>query len=135
MGDCNVCLDQDDGDGCEFWDATIVRARTPHRCCECRDPILRGVAHQRVALKYDGQFSAYRTCLACVEIHRALSCSGFRGLEQLWDDIRETVFPEMTLACVEKCQGTAARLKLIERWNQWKFGRPSADDAGRDSAQ
>lgn len=122
MGDCNVCLDQDDGDSAEFWHAEIIKAGKPHKCYECGEDIPRGAEHQRVAMKYDGSFSVYRTCLDCVEIHRALTCQGgFRCLGILWEDIREYVFPEMTRKCIEKCETASARQKLVTHWNEWKF--------------
>lgn len=134
---CNVCLDQDDGESAEFWQTSIIKGRKPHTCQECGESIPVGAEHERVAMKFDGTFSSFRTCLACVEIHRALSScdredghAGYRCLGILWNDIEEYVFPEMTRACIEKCQTTAARLKLQQRWHAWKFGKDTAAEGG-----
>ncbi len=130
MSECGVCLDQDDGETAEFWHTEHVKARKPHKCYECGDVIPVGAEYERVAMKYDGTFSNCRTCLACVEIHRALSScdredghAGFRCLGILWEDLREYIFPEMTRACIEKCRTVEAKKKLLERWNTWKFNR------------
>lgn len=126
--DCGVCLDQSDGEAAEFFHEEERVAKRVHMCCECEDQIPVGETHQVVQMKYDGRWSTYRTCNACVEVHRALSsCDredgspGYRGLRCLWVDLEEWIFPEMTTACIAKCRTVAAREKLLKRWNEWKF--------------
>jgi hypothetical protein len=126
--DCNICLDQDDGDPVDLFHTTIVRAAKEHKCYECNAPIVKGERHELCKTLYEHQWYSNRTCLACVEIHRALSScdredgrAGFRMLGCLWADLEEYVFGEMTVACVAKCQTAAAKKKLTERWREWKF--------------
>ena len=125
MSTCHVSLIQGDGscDSADFFRASLVTARRHYHCCECLDPIPIGASHQRIAMRYGGDQFSYRTCLACVEIHRALAGSTFRMTECLWTDIEETVFPGMTTACVRKCATVAAKQKLTARWLDWKFER------------
>ena len=125
---CHVCLDQTNGDNSQLWPVSVRTARAVYRCVECNDAIGKAQQYQRISLKYDGVFSSYSTCLACVEVHRALSScdredgvAGYRMIYVLWDDIRECIFPDMTRACLEKCQTAAARQKLVQKWNDWKF--------------
>lgn len=103
------------------------RARKAHQCYECGAAIPAGVSYQFVSTLYDGHWDSYRTCLACVEIHRAMSAcdrdggaAGFRCLGILWEDIREYVFPDLTTGCLARCATVAAKQKLSERWLAWK---------------
>ena len=121
MTDCNVCIDQDGGENAEFWAVKVLVGRHAYRCYECGDEIHASVPHQKITMKYDGTWTSVRTCLACVEIHRALSCNGYRCTGSLWEDLQEYVFPTMTRACIEKCQTVAAKQKLTDRWNAWRF--------------
>lgn len=128
MEACNVCLDQDDGETCTVWKVKERTARKAHKCYECDDAIPKGARYQFISTLYEERWDTYRTCLACVEVHRALSScdqedgpAGYRCLGILWNDIEEYIFPEMTRSCIEKCQTVVAREKLVTRWNKWKF--------------
>ncbi len=45
--ECNVCLDGGEGDLAEFSSTDTVKARKPHKCCECRQrQVGRRDAHQ-----------------------------------------------------------------------------------------
>ena len=123
MSDCNVCLDQSCGEDAEFWHVAIIpKSRKPHRCFECHEDIPVHSPYQRTACGSDRSVSTYRTCMPCVEIHRALSScdredgnAGYRMLGSLWDDITEYIFPDMTMACIAKCQTVEARAKLLAK--------------------
>ncbi|QDV22876.1 hypothetical protein [Aureliella helgolandensis] len=58
--------DCEDLDPPEFFACDMVKARRPHRCCECFAVIAVGEVHQSVRGKWDGTFAAFRTCPQCV---------------------------------------------------------------------
>lgn len=49
----------------DFYEEVMFRARKQHKCCECRLPILPGEYYHYAAGKWDGDFMAFKTCLAC----------------------------------------------------------------------
>lgn len=61
-----------DGEPPEFYDANIVRARKPHRCCECLSEIEPGEHYEHVAGKWQGDFATFKTCIECIELREAL---------------------------------------------------------------
>lgn len=52
----------------EFCSEKLVRARKPHICGECGDPIQPGDLHEYVTGKWDGCFSDHRTCARCLNV-------------------------------------------------------------------
>jgi hypothetical protein len=121
-GDCGVCIGGDYGEGtAEFHDAREVKARKPHKCCECRREISVGAVYMKACGKFDGEFYSFATCMVCAELRACLSCEGVCAYECLWEEIVDYVFPQMTTGCLEKLKTAAAKQYLVERWNQWKF--------------
>jgi len=57
-----------------FYNATTVKGRKDHRCCECLRTIAKGERHQYVSGLWDGDFSQYRTCQDCLDIIASLDC-------------------------------------------------------------
>ena len=51
-------------------------------------------------------------------------CDGTRSFGNLWEEIREYVFPEMTTGCLAKIEEPSAKAYLIERWQEWKGLKP-----------
>jgi hypothetical protein len=66
----------------EFFRENKVKARKPHRCCECLRTIERGETYQKVCGKWDGSFDTYETCLGCLDLARSVgvTCWGFGDL-------------------------------------------------------
>ncbi len=122
-GDCGVCLGGYDGDGPEFYNSKIVKARKPHQCYECEKEIPVGQSYERVVGKWDGDISTFEFCLICSEIAEALSCGG-RCFGNLWDDAEQNLFPNMTTGCLSKLRTASAKQALVERWRRWEFGDP-----------
>jgi hypothetical protein len=46
----------------------VLSARKAHRCLECKGKIDAGEKYERVAGKWDGNFSTAKTCAHCVEL-------------------------------------------------------------------
>jgi len=120
-GDCGVCLGGYDGDGTlEMYHEQIVKARKPHQCYECNCEIKQGEKYERVTGKWEGEFNVYEFCLICSEISNCLSCDG-RCFGNLWEDIRDNLFPRMTTGCLAKLKTAGAKQHLLNKWNEWKF--------------
>ena len=122
VGDCGVCIGGDTGEYCTVSDAKIITARKPHQCEECDKTIQPGERYERISQLYEGEWSRMSVCLMCSEISIALSCDG-RSIGNMWEDIRDNVFPNMTTGCLTKLKTAAAKQHLVNEWNEWKFGR------------
>lgn len=72
-----------DGEPASVYHETRPRARKPHVCCECRQTIAKGTAHQYATGICDGAWFQYRTCDACVaerlRVTRLEEAAGCRG--------------------------------------------------------
>ena len=51
MSGCDVCLYAADDIDNDFYSESVLTARKPHVCCECRAQIPAGQKYERVALK------------------------------------------------------------------------------------
>jgi len=56
---------------------TYPTARRRYRCCECRDVINPGEKHECHKGVWDGEWSTYRTCMACAQIRRDYEGEGY----------------------------------------------------------
>jgi hypothetical protein len=92
MNCCPLSACDDDGPSASW--VTKPRARKEWCCAECREVILVGAVHEKVAGVWDGTFSSYRTCLSCAEIRNHFACEGYI-IGQVWSDIEENFFPDM----------------------------------------
>lgn len=71
----------------EFIAEKIVKARKPHKCCECKDTIPVGTLYERVSGKWDGVCDTVKTCLTCMKIRNDY-CDSFNYgelRESLWE--------------------------------------------------
>lgn len=96
------------------------RARKPHTCIECREPIAPGAKYEDYAGIDDGRLVSYRTCAPCVEIRTHFSDGDGWLWKHIWDDM-ENCFPDLTAGgpCMEGLSA-AAKTKLFAKWRQWK---------------
>lgn len=60
-----------------LYNATVVKARKEHHCCECRGTIATGEEYERVTGKWDDELRTYKTCGPCREL-RAKVTAAFR---------------------------------------------------------
>jgi hypothetical protein len=80
-----VCMDYD---GPEVCTEKTVKARKPHKCCECSDQINTGDSYELVRGRWEEDWATYRTCQPCATIRADMFGCGFYygGLaELLWD--------------------------------------------------
>jgi hypothetical protein len=122
MSNCDVCIGGGyDGDSAEFFQSDMVKARKPHRCCECRQEIPKGAMYERSRGKWDGDFSSYKTCSLCVEIRSVFTCGESWLFQALWEDMREMAFPRLTTAseCFTQLSAVAKQM-VLDKWRQWK---------------
>jgi len=122
-GCADVCIDHGYDEENEFYDETLVRARKPHRCCECHETIPVGVQYQRVAGKSDGRIWTATTCASCTEIRKAFVC-GTWTFGELWESIQEQMFPiwntQGPIDCLAKLDTREARDKAREEYRVWR---------------
>lgn len=116
---CGVCIGGGDYEAPEFYSEVDRIARKEHTCVECKRTILKGEQYSYITGKWDGDIRSYKTCLTCMEIGDVLSCNGGRGIGELWDDIRESVFPAMSYACIENLSIHAKHI-MIDAWREYK---------------
>jgi hypothetical protein len=125
MSDCGVCIGGYDSDGYpEFYNSGRPKARKEHRCEDCRRTIAKGQVYRRDSGKFDGELFSYKTCLICDEIRQAFTCAEYDQVGpppgDLWSDIQEMMFPNLTTACFDKLSTPKAKAYLRERWIAWK---------------
>ncbi len=53
-----------------FYAESMVRARKPHYCIECLEPIAIGETYQRVRGKWDGEVKVIKTCAHCADMRK-----------------------------------------------------------------
>src|SRR4051812_13436472 len=118
---CDVCLDVDSGATTEFFYEETRKARKQHKCSECSGVIDVGKKYWRVGGKCEGEIWRQSICGPCHEVNRVFSCGGYREFGNLWGNMEESVFPELTTStdCFNKL-GIEARAKLTEMWWHWK---------------
>jgi hypothetical protein len=117
MSDCNVCIGGDDYEPWDFYDQRIVKARKPHKCCECYREIAAGSEYECITGKCDGYIDRYKTCLDCMNIRRGLAC-GAVGLTMLWDEIAQVFDQFVSTACLTKIKTPSAKAYFLERWRE-----------------
>lgn len=85
-------IDHGDMDPRGFSHTRMVRARRPHRCCECSRTIMPGEVYERTKALYEGRFDTYHACAHCVPAKAWLSdnCGGYVFMG-VWEDIAEHV--------------------------------------------
>jgi hypothetical protein len=121
MSDCGVCLGGEPDCSVEFYEGRTVKARKSHKCYECGELIAMGTRYFKESGKWDGEFGSFETCLICAEIRTAFTCDGVICFGELWNEITDYLFPNMTTGCLEKLQTAEAKAFLVARWNKWKF--------------
>jgi len=85
---CDCSIDPYDYDCPDVFNERMIKARKPHKCCECGAVIQVGDRHELVEGLWDGSWSRYRTCRACKTIrnHYCPNGSIYGGLKgQLWE--------------------------------------------------
>jgi hypothetical protein len=133
-------LSSGDNDGPSFLYAEIRKAAKTHACCECDETIPAGSKYEYTSGKWDGDVSAYKTCLSCVEIRNHFGerrgpedyedddyfyCTGGWTYTTLWYDLEQGLFPAMTAGgpCFEGLS-PAAKNRLFERRMAWLEANP-----------
>jgi hypothetical protein len=118
---CDVCIGTSDYDPADVYSVSVVKARKPHRCCECRQVIQPGIQYERVSMLYDGEWQRYDTCESCMEIRNVFACGEGWLFTTVWDDIREYVFPELTTAseCFRELSAVGKQ-RVMDEWRKWK---------------
>jgi hypothetical protein len=122
MSDCDVCLCGNSDVSIDFFFASVRKCRKPAKCAECGSPIVPGEFYQRAGGKCEGEMWTMKLCLLCEEVGHVFSCDGPRMYGNLWEDMRECVFPELKLSskCFAKLS-PAAKQFVLDKWKKWKF--------------
>jgi hypothetical protein len=81
------CICDFDGEPVEFYSSKMLVGRKEHECCECRRVIPKGVRHEHARMKYEGDWSEYRTCELCISVRNNLIRCG-HDIGTLWEVIR-----------------------------------------------
>ena len=78
--------------------------------------------YARVGGKCEGEMWSAKVCLLCKEIGDKFSCGNGVSYGNLWEEMAEYVFPDLTMA--NKCfveLSPVAKQFVLEQWNDWKF--------------
>ena len=70
--DCSVNVDE----VAEFCNESYPKARKKHVCCECGEDIKKGQNYQLFTGKWEGEFGAFKTCMACAAIRKRYCPNG-----------------------------------------------------------
>ena len=121
MSECGVCIGSgiDGYEGNDF-DCGPTTSDTDQKCCECGVGIPAGSKYERATWNdEDSGEQDVSTCAICAEIAWAFSCEA-RVYFNLWEDMQDYVYPEFSLACLEKLTSPEAKAGLQARWMKWK---------------
>lgn len=122
MGDhCEVDFGDysDDADQVELWNERQVRARKPHVCTECREPIAVGDKYRYISYKFDGAMQSEYICQSCDEAkgefdHRM--CGGF-----FWESMREEWSNGANVqGCINRLETAKAKALMLRQWAKWQ---------------
>lgn len=81
--EAEACACYSDGPAPDFMTVRTVKARKPHKCCECGDIIMRGQSYEKITGLWDGEIETFKTCLPCSSIRRDYApCSYFMELDE-----------------------------------------------------
>ncbi len=58
-----------------LFEAKLVRARKPHRCCECRREIKPGSRYETAFGIWEGEASRFATCLLCYDLRGCVTAA------------------------------------------------------------
>ena len=124
MQTCSVSFGMEADEMCAFWKTSIKTARKVHRCAECRKEIQPGQKYESLSYVFDGAFHHEKKCLICTEIRDAFledGCTYCSG--DMWSEIRDSVFREITTTCFDRLKTPEAKAELRREWMEWKFNR------------
>jgi hypothetical protein len=118
---CDVCIGTNDYDPADVYNQSEVKARKPHRCCECLQEIPPGAIYERVSMLFEGKWLRYDTCKSCKEIRDVFRCGEGFVFESLWENMHEIAFPELTTAseCFRELSA-AEKERVMDEWRKWK---------------
>lgn len=122
MGTCSVSFGMEADEMCDFWVSKMKTARKHHVCGECRKNIDPGTKYESLSYVFDGSFHHEKKCTICAEIRDAFledGCAYAPG--DMWTDMRDYVFPEMTTTCFDRLKTPEAKAELQRRWMEWKL--------------
>ncbi len=120
-GICDFSIDGDyDGDQAKFMDERTMRARKPHTCYECGEPIAVGAKYVRVVGKWETSLDTYKFCLPCQEAAGEFF-DGARTFGVLWDEMTSNWEHGAHLqACLNRLVTAEAKDHMRRRWLKWK---------------
>ncbi len=80
----------------EFYERNIVKARKPHRCCECLREIEPSERYERASGKWDGDFETFATCGTCLDLIATVGvkCRSHGGL---FEELQEGNYEPLTV--------------------------------------
>lgn len=123
MSDCGVCLGGGEADCyAEMYDVNLVTSRKPFKCDECRRDFPVKTNYMRHSGMLEGKFFTHKECLDCKAIRLGLSCDESNGIifGEMWTDMRDHGFANLTTGCLSKIESAEARAYLVQRWQEWK---------------
>lgn len=84
-------------DGCCYLDVDeqvetifqkIRKARKPHTCTECAEPIQPGGQYEYLFGKYDGENIISKVCMSCLRVRDGVFCGDY-PIGDMWEHIGE----------------------------------------------
>lgn len=122
MSCADVCLSMDYDGSNEFYADKHVRAKKPHRCCECGRDIAVGETYHRATGKSHGVLFTEATCAPCAEIRQVFSCGAW-VFSMLWETMRDEMFPVWSRVgpydCLAKLKTPEAIEKCVAEFNEY----------------
>ncbi len=118
---CDVSFEEesDDADPVEFYSTTTPKARKPHICDECREPIAKGDTYQRTVYKFEGALGVDRLCASCAESKAEFEYHIYGG--DFWGHMREEWDRGANVqGCINRLTTKAAKELMHRQWMKWK---------------
>lgn len=92
------CICIDISESCELLSRNRRKARKEHRCVECKCVIQPGDTYEVDVTLFEGDFTAYKTCLTCVRVRESLfECGWYYG--RIWNDVHKAHCGEGICIC------------------------------------
>jgi predicted RNA-binding protein with PUA-like domain len=120
MSNCDICIGGVD-EYYEDYERADSTSGVDIQCEECREVIPAGTQYEAASGYYGSDRHEHKTCSSCVEIRDVFSCGEAVSHGDLWEQMREHAFPDLTTGseCFRELT-TSNRVRVILKWQQWK---------------
>lgn len=131
MEDMMCCPLEEGDETAQVYNQKTVVGRKDHKCSECKETIPKGTAHDHVKMLFDDSWSEFRVCESCREIGDHFACNNGRVIGELWSDLEQNFFPDMTAGgpCLNGLT-PQNKARMFEKRTAWVLSQDEFEPAG-----